>query len=948
MRKKLILALFLLAVSPKVYSQALHIYHNHNDKADIYPNALIDSIKIKELGNDKNLHEFVLYTNEGVIRYDEACVDSILFNMPHLKSSTHRLQIPFDKGMLKFAVYYSGTDRVPVVEIPNDGELQISHGEGLGYGLPCNGEYEVYINGESSLYTDEPKTELWNITNGVLNDSITVEYTGKCAFGNKCSDFAVSSEEVDYKLITQLDGLKLDLNEDWLGWRFDEEGNIILSFSKNDTENKRSVYLNPRTDNYSIHYEFPLSGRIDQVSKFNHTSEEHMNALRDFYEATNMKDLGKNWFSDKPLWEWDCNINSYEDEWIGYSYKWYVKDHVVNMTTGGGQYTGIKGTLPDSFEILMDDIAGNGELDLTMNALRGKIPANIKRNPNWAKLGWNIVQQLTWDDGGFDLEGNSNLFLDDTEVVDFINDKTTTVYDILSNNTLTWVFNGGAVDLIRGISDERVNKYLDYKDKGLGLVVTVGIFSDVSYDNYKKYVLDEQAYSGLPTEILWTKGFDKADIGSYGSMSLIDKSGELIWYRQYDGGIPDSFYLGELDEVCRRYFGNPVEHPLYSSSSYESTDFSKDGEIITLQRSMVGNGIDLVLTGDMFVDKDLTEGGLFEEEVNKAMEYFFSVEPYKALRDRFNVYAVKAVSRNGSRGESHVFDNQDDKVLEYTAKIPGIDMENVTIIVLENKPKQDLFISGYTVMLDNGASIAYIQDGGASDIIVHEAGGHGFAKLLDEYIVSGYEDNCLQEEEQAAFKDYMKSFYHDRGWGMNVSTTDEVDNVPWKNFLNDSRYSHEVGIYEGAWFYPHNLWRPSENSVMNNDYSTFNAPSREAIYKRIMALSEGEDWDYDYETFVDFDKQIMQQANTLNKPHESRASNILIHKSPVVKRINGNATQKIMLPYKGSKENEFIQPRLSKNLMINESNGYDTTHPKLPVIGNSSRDRRIIINGICY
>lgn len=945
MRNILILALFLLVASQKAYPQALHIYHNHNDKADVYPNALIDSIRIKELGNDKERYEFVLYTNEGVIHYDEANVDSILFNMPHLKSTTHRLQIPFDKGILKFAVYYSGTDNFPVVKIPNGEEIELLHAEGLGYGLPCNGEYEVYINEGSSLYKDEPKTELWHITNGVLNDSITVEYTGKTAFGNKFSDFAVSSEAVDYKLITQLDGLKLNIPEDWLDWRFDEDGNIMLSFSKNETENKRSISLNPYTDNYSIHYQFPLSGKIDQVSKFNHTSEEHMNALRDFYEATNMKDLGINWFSDKPLWEWDCNINSYEDQWIDYSYIWYVKDHVVNMTPGG---VGLKGTLPASFEILIDDIAGNGEINLTFNALRGTIPANIKSNPNWANFGWNIIQQDTWTDGGFDLEGNSNLFLDNSEVVDFINDKTTTVNEVLSNNTLTWVFNGGAVDLIRGISDERVNKYLDYKDKGLGLVVTVGIFSDVPYDNYKKYVLDEQEYSGLPTEILWTKGFDKADIGSYGSMSLIDKSGELIWYRLYDGGIPDSFYLEEIDAVCHRYFGDPVEHPLYVSSSYESTDYSKDGEIITLQKSTVGNGINLVLTGDMFVDKDLAEGGLFEEEVNKAMECFFSVNPYKVFRDRFNVYAVKAVSKNGSRGESHAFDNQDDKVLEYAAKIPGIDMDNVTIIVLENNAKQDLFISGYTVMLDNGASIAYIQDGGASEIIVHEAGGHGFAKLLDEYIVSGYEDNRLPEEEQAAFKDYIRSFYHDRGWGINVATTDEVDNVPWKKYLNDDRYSHEVGIYEGAWFYPHDLWRPSENSVMNNDYSTFNVPSREAIYKRIMELSEGEDWCYDYDTFVDFDQQIMQQANTISKSHESIITNTLVHKSPVFKRINGNIIEEIKFLDKDSKENEFIQSRFSKNLLINESNESDNTHQKLPEIVNNGRDRRIITNGICY
>lgn len=33
----------------------------------------------------------------------------------------------------------------------------------------------------------------------------------------------------------------------------------------------------------------------------------------------------------------------------------------------------------------------------------------------------------------------------------------------------------------------------------------------------------------------------------------------------------------------------------------------------------------------------------------------------------------------------------------------------------------------------------------------------------------------------------------------------------------------------------------------------YNAPSREAIYKRAMKLAYGDSWDYDYEEFVKFD-----------------------------------------------------------------------------------------------
>ena len=43
---------------------------------------------------------------------------------------------------------------------------------------------------------------------------------------------------------------------------------------------------------------------------------------------------------------------------------------------------------------------------------------------------------------------------------------------------------------------------------------------------------------------------------------------------------------------------------------------------------------------------------------------------------------------------------------------------------------------------------------------------------------------------------------------------------------------------------------------MNNDADgIFNAPSREAIYKRIHRLAFGKDWQYDYENFVEYDQK---------------------------------------------------------------------------------------------
>ena len=44
-------------------------------------------------------------------------------------------------------------------------------------------------------------------------------------------------------------------------------------------------------------------------------------------------------------------------------------------------------------------------------------------------------------------------------------------------------------------------------------------------------------------------------------------------------------------------------------------------------------------------------------------------------------------------------------------------------------------------------------------------------------------------------------------------------------------------------------------NITDGTQKMFNAPSREAIYKRIHKLALGKDWQYDYETFVEYDQR---------------------------------------------------------------------------------------------
>ena len=299
---------------------------------------------------------------------------------------------------------------------------------------------------------------------------------------------------------------------------------------------------------------------------------------------------------------------------------------------------------------------------------------------------------------------------------------------------------------------------------------------------------------------------------------------------------------------------------------YESTDYSRDGRIVTLQRATKGRGIDLVLLGDAFCDTDLADG-TYELTMRNVADNFFDVEPYHSFKDYFNVYMVEVVSANNryTPGAKHALSTgfgdgtyvygSDAKCFEYSEKAVGEDrMDEVVVIVTLNRK----YYAGTCYMYHtdegqgnygNGPSIAYFPLGTDADmfrgLVQHEAGGHGFGKLDDEYDYGYAVGQSFIESRRTMF---------DWGWWPNIDFTDNPDSVKWARFLYDSRYANEgLGLFEGGATYGKGVWRPTENSIMRYNTGIFNAPSREAIYTRINKLAYGADWQYDYEQFVAWD-----------------------------------------------------------------------------------------------
>ena len=302
----------------------------------------------------------------------------------------------------------------------------------------------------------------------------------------------------------------------------------------------------------------------------------------------------------------------------------------------------------------------------------------------------------------------------------------------------------------------------------------------------------------------------------------------------------------------------------------ESVDFSEDGKIDTLQQHAKGEGIPIVLMGDGFVDQELADG-TYRRVMEKAMENLFTEEPVKSLREYFDVFMINAVSENNdfgmgyktafscklAGGNSTVIKGDDVSVQVYVGKVLKEEKKrnSLAVVVLNTSVYAGTTYFGYQD--GNGKfiefAIAYcpvietLESEHFRQVLVHEAVGHGFGKLEDEYVYPDKGNVTTLEIQQIRT---MQA----NGWAQNVDFTASKDTVLWASFLTDSRYQNEhLGVYEGACTYPKGTYRPSEDSMMNSNTCAFNAPSRKSLYEKVMKIGMDTEQVL-YEDFVTFDK----------------------------------------------------------------------------------------------
>lgn len=315
-----------------------------------------------------------------------------------------------------------------------------------------------------------------------------------------------------------------------------------------------------------------------------------------------------------------------------------------------------------------------------------------------------------------------------------------------------------------------------------------------------------------------------------------------------------------------------------------------DGDYVKVQSATRGDGIDLVFLGDGYTIDDIGRGR-FSGNLNEAIEHFFDIEPYRTYRNYFNVYIVYAFSEESGISDhittkntkfSSKYENpnttrmttNDSKCFEYALKVPlTSDLTETLITVITNSSRYAgtnwSYSNGMAISIAPVSNYSYPYD--FRGVVQHEAGGHGFGKLADEYTNSNATIPSADKEELRLWQQW--------GFFMNVDLTNDLNRILWKHFIGEPDYSY-VGAHEGGYYYAYGVWRPEVTSLMIHNIPYINAPGRELIVRRIKKLA-GETFSFD-----EFKQKDVRETHVLTRSASVPYDPKMLLPPPILIKVN--------------------------------------------------------------
>jgi hypothetical protein len=251
-------------------------------------------------------------------------------------------------------------------------------------------------------------------------------------------------------------------------------------------------------------------------------------------------------------------------------------------------------------------------------------------------------------------------------------------------------------------------------------------------------------------------------------------------------------------------------------------------EVVTIQQTGApGSRYDLVFVGDGYT---AAEQELFHSQVVARWAQLAAFEPFRTLKSSFNVWQVNVVSAESGSDNDPTLGVERDTALGGRFWCGGLDrLVCVDDIVakqyaaLAPGADQALVLVNSATYGGSGGSVTVSSGGNAlsGDIVVHELG-HSIGGLADEY---GGDAGTYPGGEPIE---------------PNTSVADEAtmraQRLKWFSYLGKPTPDGGViGTFEGAAYYDHGVYRPSEDSMMRSLGNEFNLIGIDQLTAAILA-----------------------------------------------------------------------------------------------------------------
>ena len=245
-------------------------------------------------------------------------------------------------------------------------------------------------------------------------------------------------------------------------------------------------------------------------------------------------------------------------------------------------------------------------------------------------------------------------------------------------------------------------------------------------------------------------------------------------------------------------------------------------EISPFEDVDIAHNVDLAIVAEGYRREDM---GKFYADCRRAVDVLFAREPFRSLKNRFNVVAVAAESKHCGVSVPHLRDWRKGTTGTHydTFRIDRYlmtqEMHRVYDL-LAGIPFEHIMVLVNTATYGGGGIYNQVTTSSSdhpnfTEVFVHEFG-HSYAGLGDEY---AYDD--------------MDTEWYPAGiepWEPNLTTKKDMK-AKWQDMIDEGVPG--VGLYEGAGYQSHGCWRPSEDCRMRTNASPDFCPVCDRAIRRI-------------------------------------------------------------------------------------------------------------------